>query len=194
MNELTPENLLDRGIEMLEDNRYSSAITAFQAIKDRYPYSTIVITAELKMAETYYIRKDFDSAFDVYDDFERLHPKDENIPYVMYRKGMCHFLQIKTTDRDQTSTHKAREEFERLVKRFPKSDYADKARAKVRQCLIYLAEYELYVGRYYFKVKKYGPALERFKYIIKNYPDMGQYHQALEYISKCKEKLAEAEK
>ncbi|MDB9823380.1 outer membrane protein assembly factor BamD [Deltaproteobacteria bacterium] len=194
MNELTAENLLARGIEKLEENSYNSAVTAFQAIKDRYPYSKAVITAELKMAEAHYIRKDFESAFDVYDDFERLHPKDENIPYVMYRKGMCHFQQIKTVDRDQTPTHKAKEEFERLVKRFAKSDYADKARAKIRQCLVYLAEYELYIGDFYFKTKKYGPALERYMYIIKNYPDMGQYHQALEYISKCKEKLAEAEK
>jgi outer membrane protein assembly factor BamD len=194
MNELTPENLLAIGIERLEDKSYNSAVTAFQAIKDRYPYSKAVITAELKMAEAHYIRRDFDSAFDVYDDFERLHPKDENIPYVMYRKGMCYFQQIETIDRDQTPTHRAKEEFERLVKRYPKHEYADKARAKIRQCLVYLAEYELYVGDFYFKTKRYTPALERFTYIIKNYPDMGQYHQALEYISKCKAKLAEAEK
>jgi hypothetical protein len=26
---------------------------------------------------------------------------------------------------------------------------------------------------------------------MENYPDMGQYHEAIEYISKCKEKIAE---
>jgi hypothetical protein len=40
---------------------------------------------------------------------------------------------------------------------------------------------------------EYGPALDRFMYLIKNYPDMGQYHEALEYIAKCKERLAKAD-
>jgi len=191
LNELGPEELLEIGLERLEDSEHDRAVRVFQAIKDRYPYSKSVITAELKMAESYLMRKDFDSALDVYDDFERLHPKDSNIPYVIYRKGMCHFQQVRSIDRDQSQTIRARREFERLVNRFPKSEYASKARAYLRKCLIYLAEYELYVGHFYFKSGEYGPALERFIYSIENYPDVGQYHEALEYISKCKQKLAE---
>jgi outer membrane protein assembly factor BamD len=193
LNELGPEELLARGMDRLEHSEYNSAVRAFQAIKDRYPYSKHVITAELKMAESYFIRNDFDSALDVYNDFERLHPKDSNIPYVIYRKGMCHFQQVKTIDRDQTQTVEAKEEFERLVNRFPESEYAYKARAYIRKCLVYLAEYELYVGHFYFKSREYGPALDRYIYIIENYPDTGQYNEALEYISKCKQKLAETD-
>ena len=184
------EELLANGIAKMEDKNYIGAIEAFQTIKDRYPYSKSAITAELKMADAYYRTKEYDSAFDVYDEFERLHPKDKNIPYVIFRKGMCHFKQIKTIDRDQTHTMMAREQFKRLVNRFPESDYANNATENIKECLVYLAEYELYVAHYYFKEGKYQPALERYMYIIKNYPDMGQYHQALEYISKCKEKLA----
>jgi len=190
LNDSGPEELLEMGLYRLERKEYDIAVTIFQAIKDRYPYSKTVITAELKMAESYFMRKDYDSALDVYYDFERLHPKDINIPYVMYRKGMCHFQQVSTIDRDQTQTFWAKEEFERLVSRFPKSEYAYKARAYIRKCLVYLAEYELYVGHFYFKNGDYGPALDRYMYIIENYPDMGQYHEALEYISKCKQKLA----
>lgn len=193
LNELTHEELLARGLARLEEGNHNSAVRAFQAIKDRYPYTKSAITAELKMAESYYIRKQFDSAMDVYRDFERLHPKDKNLPYVIYRQGMCQFEQIETLDRDQTFTHKAKEEFERLIKRFPNSEYVDKAKANIRSCLIYLAEYELYVGDFYYKMDKYSAALNRYKYVIQNYPDLGQYHQALESISKCKTKLAEEE-
>ena len=38
---------------------------------------------------------------------------------------------------------------------------------------------------------KYEAALDRYTYLINNYPDMGQYHAALENISKCKEKLVQ---
>ena len=33
--------------------------------------------------------------------------------------------------------------------------------------------------------------MNRYTYLVQNYPDMGQYHEALEYLSKCKEKLNE---
>ncbi|MGD2127307.1 MAG: outer membrane protein assembly factor BamD, partial [Desulfobacteraceae bacterium] len=72
-------------------------------------------------------------------------------------------------------------------------DYANRARRNIRKCLIFLAEYELYVGHFYFKKGKYRAALGRYTYIIEHYPDMGQYHEAIEYISKCKQKLAEEE-
>jgi outer membrane protein assembly factor BamD len=83
----------------------------------------------------------------------------------------------------------AKDEFERLVKKFPRSEYADNARRKIRECYINLAEYELYVGHYYFKRKKYRAAMDRYRYIVENYPDFGQYHEALEYLTKCKERL-----
>jgi outer membrane protein assembly factor BamD len=193
ISQLGPEDLLSRGLKRMEQNEYENAIKSFQAIKDRYPYSRIVITAELKMAESHILSKDYGSALAVYDDFEKLHPKDSNIPFVIYQKGMCNMDQVSTIDRDPTYTVKARSEFMRLIRRFPESEWSNKARAHLKKCLAYLAEHELYVGRFYYKMGKYASALDRFTFLIKNYPDMGQYHEALEYIGKCNAKLAETE-
>ena len=77
------------------------------------------------------------------------------------------------------------------MKRYPKSNYAERARRKVRQCYIKLAEHEMYVGDFYFKMGKYQPAMQRYLYLIKHYPDVGQYYSALEKIKICKDKLAE---
>jgi len=186
-----PQEIIAEGIQDLQRGRYKSAVEAFQNIKDRYPYSKYAIIAELKMADALYLQKEYDLAYEAYDEFEKLHPKNEDIPYVIYQKGMCQFVQIKTIDREQDHTRNAQQEFERLVRRFPRDDYANRARRHIRKCLIFLAEYELYVGHYYFKRGYYQAALGRYLYIMENYPDMGQYHEALEYISKCKEKIAE---
>jgi len=191
--EKTPDELMIEGMEDLEKGNYEAAAEAFQDIKDRYPYSRHAITAELKMADALFQTKEYEEAFDAYSDFERLHPKNKNTPYVIYQKGMCHFKQITTVDRDQTHTLTAKHEFERLVRRFPRAAYAKKARRNIRKCLIYLAEYELYVGHYYFKMGNYRAAMDRYNYIIRNYPDMGQYHVAMEYMSRCREKLAKGE-
>lgn len=191
--EKTPAQLVSEGMDSLERAHYEDATQAFQKIKDRYPYSKFAVEAELKMADALYKRELYDEAFDAYSEFEKLHPKNDNIPYVIYQKGMCHFKQVSTVDRDQSHTFKAREEFERLVKKFPRSEQASRARRKTRECYISLAKYELYVGHHYYKMKKYRAAMGRYRYLLENYPDLGQYQEALEYINKCKEKVAEKE-
>jgi len=113
---------------------------------------------------------------------------------VIYQKGLCHFLQITTIDRDQAPVTKARDEFEKLVRRFPNDEYSSKAKEYIRECIVKQSEYELYVGHFYYKMGKYEPAMTRFKFLIENYPDVGQYHEALEYIAKCENKLAEVKK
>lgn len=184
---------MSEGLKDLDKGNYQSAAEKFQELKDRYPYSEYAIEAELKIADSEFRNKEYDTAFDAYDEFERMHPRDKNIPYAIYQKGMCHFQQIKTIDREQTHTLLAKEEFERLIKRFPSDEYADRSRKNIRKCLIFLAEHELYVGNFYFKMKQYKAAMGRYRFLIENYPDMGQYHEALEYISICKEKIAQFE-
>jgi len=189
--ESTPAELMSEGMEDFNDGKFEAATEIFQKIKDRYPYSKFAITAELKMADALYERDLFDEAYDEYTEFEKLHPKNPSIPYVLFQKGMCHFSRVKSFDRTQSFTHKAREEFERLIKRYRRSPFAERARRKVRECYIRLAEHEVYVGNFYFKMEKYGPAMHRYLYLIEHYPDVGQYYEALEKIKICKEKLAE---
>ena len=188
--EKSPSELMSEGMDNLEKGYYKAAVEAFQKVKDRYPYSKHALLAELKVGDALYQTQEYDQAYAAYDDFEKLHPKHQSIPYVIYQKGVCHFDQIKTIDREQSHTLKANEEFERLIGRFPKDEYANRARKNLRKCLISLAEYELYVGRFYYKKGEYRAALGRVTYIIRNYPDTGQYNEAIEYISKCKEKLS----
>jgi outer membrane protein assembly factor BamD len=192
--EKSASELMSDGNRDFEMGRLTAAKEAFEKVKDRYPYSKYAIVAELKMADALYESGEYDEAFDAYDGFEKLHPKNPEIPYVIYQKGMCQFRQMKTIDREQIHTLKAKEEFERLVGRFPRDEYAQKARTNIRKCLIFLAEYEMYVANYYYRLGKYQAALARYKYLIENYPDLGQYNHALESIAKCKEHILREEK
>jgi outer membrane protein assembly factor BamD len=187
----TVGELMELGEDHYDERRYEQASAVFQRVKDRYPYSSHAPIAELRLADVHYDRQEFEDAYLAYDEFERLHPKNERIPYVMYRKGMCAFEQVTTMDREQTHVFQARREFERLIRRFPEDAYSIKARNHLRQCLIYLSEYELSVAHFYFKMGKYRPALDRYTNLIENYPDMGHHHEALEYIGKCNEMIAQ---
>ncbi len=186
-----PEQLIKEGMEYWEKGYYENATEAFQKIKDRYPYSKYAVIAELRMADALYKRDLYSEAYEAYKEFEKLHPKNPEIPYVIYQQGMCHYKQVGSIDRDQSHTLIARQEFERLIKRYPKSRAAGQARRKLRECYIKLAQHELYVGKFYFKSKRYYAAKGRFLYILEHYPDLGQYHEAIWYLSKCEAKLAE---
>ena len=105
--EKSPEELMNQGMSEFEDGDYTYAVEAFQKLKDRYPYSKLAIQAELKMADALFKKKEFEEALEAYVEFEKLHPKNKSIPYVIYQQGMCNFLRISTIDRDQTSTKNA---------------------------------------------------------------------------------------
>jgi outer membrane protein assembly factor BamD len=185
----SPSELMYEGLSDLERGRYASATESFQTIKDRYPYSELAIEAKLKMADTLFRRELYEEAYDAYDEFERLHPTNSAVPYVLYQKGMSHFNRKRGIDRDQTATLKARDEFERLLEKYPHSSYSAKARRKLTDCYSSLVQHELFIADFYLKKKKYQAARDRYLYLLENYPDFGQYLHALENLNICMQNL-----
>lgn len=194
IEDMKPAVLLEKGLEHAKKNETTQAITYLLMVKDRYPYTESAVVASLKLADTYYDLGENATAYDFYSEFERFHPKDENIPYIKYKKGMCFFKQIRGFDREQKYALSASVEFIKLINEYPDNEYAIKARRHHRECLLKLTKFEIYTGDFYFRTKHYLSALNRYKYAIKHYPDVGQYHNALEKISLCKLKLAELDK
>ena len=186
--------LLEKGLNYAEKGELGGALQSLQLVKDRYPYTESAITASLKLADTYFDMGENVTAYDLYAEFERLHPNDVNIPYIKFQKGMCFFKQIKGFDREQKHALRASIDFLMLINQFPDSEYSIKARRYYRACLLNLTKFEIYTGNFYFRQGKYLSALNRYTYAITNFPDLGQYHDALGKISLCKSKLAELDK
>ena len=188
--EKTALELAEEGMEAFKDEDYKKAIESFEKLKDWYPFSRYAILAELKIGDSHYYRQEYEEAIFAYEEFENLHPKNEAVPYVIYQIGRCYFDRLQTLDRDQTMAQEAIQTFERLIRTYPNStQYANKAKKHIRVCNINLAEHELYVGIFYYKTKHYKAAMERFKTVLKSYPDLGVHHKALDYISLCQTKI-----
>ena len=178
------------GMEAYEDGDYKEGIEYFQQIKDLFPFSKYVILAELKIADSHYHLKNYDEAIFAYEEFEKLHPRNEAVPYVLYQVGRCYFDQIGTIDRDQTPAIKAYETFQRLDKQFPNDKYARSGAEHVITCVKSIAGNEYYIGVFYYKSKHYKAALHRFMAVISDFPDVGYHQKALEYIAKCENELS----
>jgi outer membrane protein assembly factor BamD len=182
------------GMDAYEDGDYKDAIEYFQKLKDFYPLSKYAILAELKIADSHYHLEQYEEAIFAYSEFEKLHPRNEAIPYVIYQIGLCYFVQIDTIDRDQTPAAMALSTFQRLNKQFPDNQYARSGAEHLTRCYKSLAGNEYYIGEFYYKSKHYKAALNRFMAVLSIYPDVGYHQKALQYIAKCEASLTEEEK
>lgn len=188
--EKTAQELANEGMEEFNDGSYRASIQIFEKLKDWYPFSKFAILAELKIADAYYNLTQYEDAIYAYEEFENLHPRNEATPYVVNQIGLSYFGRVDSIDRDQVSAEEALHTFQRLVKQFPDSIYADKAKENIRKCHKSLAGHELEVGLFYFKKKHYKAALHRFKTVLSDYPDVGEiHHQALQFIALCEKSL-----
>ncbi|OPY89965.1 MAG: Outer membrane protein assembly factor BamD precursor [Syntrophus sp. PtaU1.Bin208] len=190
MNRGTPEGLYKQGYADYQSGRYKKAVQSFERLRDEYPLSELAILAKIGIGDAYYSDKSYAEAEAAYSDFIYLHPTNENLPYVMYQIGMCHYEQILSIDRDQTETRRAAKEFEKLLVRFPNSKFTLMAEKMLRECRSRLAEHEFYVGEFYFKTKKYESALLRFETIVKEYPNLGLDYKTSVYIQETKKEIA----
>ena len=181
------------GMDAYEDGKYKDAIENFQKLKDWYPFSKYAILAELKIADSNYHLEQYEEAIFAYEEFEKLHPRNEAIPYVVYQIGRCYFDQIDTIDRDQTPARKALDTFLRLQKQFPNDQYARSGAEHINKCMKSMAGNEFYIGVFYYKSKHYKAALKRFMAVLSNYPDVGYHQQALQYVAKCETYIGDGE-
>ncbi len=188
---LTAEELAMKGMEAFDDGEYKKAIEHFQKLKDIYPFSRYAMLAELKLGDAHYRIEQYEDAVFAYEEFEKLHPRNEAIPYVIYQIGRCYFDRISTPDRDQSAARKALEAFQRLQKQFPNDPYSRSAAEHMIACYKSLAGHEFGIGQFYFKTHHYKAALGRFRAVVSDFPDVGYHQPALDYITKCEKQIAE---
>jgi len=190
----TPDALYARGTIEYQKGRYKKAREFYTRLKEQHPLHELAVLAELGIADSFFSDKEYAEAEVAYRDFTSFYPTNENIPYVIYQMGMCHYLEIGSIDRDQTETIRAKREFERLVSRFPQSKFSILAEKLIRDCKLKLAEHEFYVGDFYFKQKKYEAALKRFEIIRRDYAGVGLDLKVESYIAEVQARIAEEEK
>lgn len=187
--EQNAEELVSEGSSAFVSGDYKTAVKAYTDLKDWYPFSKYAILAELKIADAHFQLEEYDEAIFAYEEFEKMHPKNEAIPSVIYKIGLCWFNQLGTIDRDHTPAKNSLIQFNRLIDQYPASEYAAKAKEHIDKCVANMSGHELYVADFYMKTKKYNAALARYEYLVKTYPDSKESKEALIKIPECR-KLA----
>lgn len=173
------------GEEFYQHGAYEDAIAQWKKVKESYSSPTLSTLVELKIADAYFDSKSYIEAAAAYEDFRKLHPTHEKADHALYRLGLCYYKQISGIDTDQTPVKNAVTEFEAFLKLYPQSGYAAEVREKLAECKIKQAEYEIYVGRFYFRTDNYQAAIRRLEGELQVFPTAPVNDEALFYLGKA---------
>jgi len=198
------EELYDKGQKQLAEEEKghfrfflkpdpSSAIQTFQDIIDNYPYSEQAVLAQLAIADAYFRATKYDEAVSYYKDFVELHPEHKQVPYAMFQGGMAYYKQSRDAQRDQTATREALANFDRLLARYPHSEYAAQAEERWRELRTRLGQHTMGVADFYFDRAEYPSAAERYRELLNEYPGLGLDAEALYKLGVCYTRMNRAD-
>ncbi len=186
--------LIQKALRYYRKGYWEMAEETFRTIRDRYPDSPYALWAELKLADCKFYAKQYLEAIVLYEEFEKLHPTNEAIPYVVFQIGTCYYKLMLPPDRDQSFTKKMIETYERLLRQFPDSPYTLEARKRIKEGRERLGEHELYVARFYYRTKRYRAAYYRLYYLLQTYPETRAAAKARPLVQKYYAKALEETK
>jgi outer membrane protein assembly factor BamD len=168
---------------------YTKAIETFQSIIDNYPYSDESVKAELKIADAYFADERWEEALSYYRDFADLHPQHEKVPYTILRSAQCHYEQIGSVNRDQTSTHEAVHFLEILLREHPYAPETAEGERMMQELRTDLAKNVILTGDFYLDRGEFQAAAERYRSVLNMHPGLGLDAEALFKLGVCYENL-----
>jgi outer membrane protein assembly factor BamD len=178
--------LFDRGTESAKEKKWLNAREYFRNLVDNYPQSPFRPDAKLALGDTYIGEDTTESlllAANEFREFLTFYPTHPRADYAQLQLARSFTEQMLAPERDQAATKDAIKEIEIFLQRFPNSKLMPEARKMEREAKDRLSEANYRVGYYYFRVRWYPGAIERFKEILKTDPnytnrDAVYYHLA----------------
>ncbi len=189
-----PTELYAMGESAFQKSRYERAIEYWKKVREAFPEPELAAKAEIGIANAYFLNSDYIEAGAAYEDFRKLHPKHDLAQFALYRQGLASHNLITGIDTDQTPTKNALALFESFIKQYPKSEYVPKVQEKITDCRAKLAQYEIYVGRFYYRTDYYLAAIGRFEWVLANYPDYIGHDETLFYLGKSAMEVRDKDK
>ena len=165
--------LFDRGTEAAKERKWIDAREYFRNLVDNYPQSPYRPDAKLALGDTYINEGTTESLLlgaNEFREFLTFYPTHQRADYAQLQLARSFAEQMLAPERDQTATRDAIREIEIFLQRFPNSPLIGEARTLERQARDRLSEASYRVGYFYFRLKYYAGAIDRFKEVLKTDP------------------------
>lgn len=191
----TVEGKYDRAMQLMDQALYSSAIPIFEEIIKENPGTKFATYAYLKLGDA-----NLESGSSKYSEAEKNYriflsysPHSHLVPYIMsrlielnYKKnGSMFFGESYTYSRDPEHFKRIINEYQRFFLLYPNSLHLLDARDYMSKSREALAEHEFTIGNWYFEQNYLRSAIERYRYLLKNYPDFTRTEKVVEKLIKA---------
>ncbi|KXI24191.1 outer membrane protein assembly factor BamD [Photobacterium sanguinicancri] len=197
--DVPPSELYATAQEALQSGSWTKAIERLETLDSRYPFGAYSEQVQLDLIYAYYKNDDLALGEATIDRFNRLNPVHEKTDWVMYMRGLTHMAQdrsfmhdlfsVDRHDRDPVPARTAFRDFKRLLDRFPDSQYAADAKARMIFLKNRLADYELATADFYVRREAWVAAVNRCQQIQRLYPDTEAARKSLDLMLTAYEAL-----
>jgi len=180
------EKLYNEGLFLINEKGDAKAASKkFEEVDRQHPYSDLARKSLLMSAYAFYKANDYDSCIGAATRYVTLHPGSPDAAYAQFLIAASHYDQIPDITRDQGRTEKAIAALEEVIRKYPTSEYAVSAKAKLEAARDQLAGREMNVGRYYMQKRNYTAAINRFKTVVTQYQTTRHVEEALARLTEA---------
>lgn len=180
-----PDVIYAEADALLTKGDFSEAAEKFVEVDRDHPYSPLARRAIVMSSYSYYQAGLHPEAVQAARRYTTLHPGTKEAALAQHVIASSNYDRITDPSRDQDRTRKALKELETLVRRFPKSPYAPKARNRIKITTDMLAASEMKVARYYLEQKNYLAAINRYRIVITKYQTTAQVEESLMRVAEA---------
>ena len=159
----------EEGLDALERNDFFYASKKFSEAELNSKNLDLSAKSAIMSAYSLYGINFYDEALENLNRYLKIYPSDKNIIYAHFLIAIIYFDQISDATKDIDPVLKAFEKVNFFLNKYPDTDYAIDLKFKKDLIENQLAAKEMYIAKYYISVKKWIPAINRLKIILKKY-------------------------
>ncbi len=164
---------------------WDTILKYLKEVQLRYTYSPYATLAELRTADVFFERGEYEQAVIEYEEFLKKHPAHPDAAYATYQLARSFYRQISSPDRDPTNTREALKWYTVFVEKYPGSPLVPKAEGKIIKCRQRLAKREIYIGNFYNSRNNYPAAAFRYNVVVEEYSDTKQMPEAMYLLGRA---------
>ena len=181
-----PSKEIQKCTRLSQKKKYNEAVECLEIFKSRFPDSTEGHEAALRIADTYFVQKQYLLAADAYLSFTDLNPLHPKTEYAYYRAGLSYFHEApKAIDRDQQYLFKAKETMQLALRAAGGGTYQNLTTTALKEINERLAQRLFYVARFYYRTKEYLAAIPRLEELVERFPESSLVPKGLYYLAQC---------
>lgn len=193
------ERLFESGKAEMNAGAWQDAGARFMAVEARFPFGPYAQQSLINLAYVQWKQGEPEMALATITRFQRQYPSHPGSDYMLFLRGLILFtppsavLSFLTrqdpAERDPQALRESYESFNQLITRYPKSIYADDARARMNWLVNTMAENQVHTAAFYYERQAYVAAINRAQEVLTDYEGVPAAEEATYIIMMSYQKL-----